>query len=780
MTTFIKWLLIHVSLMLSLFCGQITSATAVEAGVNQPVILSIDIEGNRFVERDAVLAKLHTQVGQTLDRRKLSRDVRRLYKEGFFSDIRFVGTRTAQGIQLVCHVKEFPIIANVTIEGNEKHRTKDLKLWMKLKPGHLFNPMNRQYDSNRLLKGYLKDGYYQVHTEFIPTERKDGRIDLLVRVNEGNVTHINRIHIIGNKAFSDAKLRSELASQQSSMLASFGKRDVFDQKRFGTDGQMLQQFYMNNGYLDMKIESQQITIAEDNKTFSLTFSVHEGHSYTVSDINVQGDMVPDEQTMKDLIAFESGDTYSLAEMQSTIAAMTERIGDEGYAFATVTPLLKRNIDDHTVAITFDAEKGKEVYIERIEIIGNEKSNDTVVRRLITQDEGARYSGSQIKVSKEALGRTAFVDDLRVSLPKGSASDKVNMKVDITEKRTGSISGGIGFSQREKVIFTAKLAESNLFGKGYQASLNGTYGKVTQDINASFTNPYLFDSNISTTISGFKKQTDPLATISYQTDSIGGSLGFGAPITHNLSYGIAYRINSTNLTNAPANISLITAAQLGKQTIGELVQSLSWDSRDRLTAATMGHNESITFGFSGLGGQTKFWETSVSSQAYFSIDEEHKYIFNPSFSAAMARPYASSSIPLWRRYSLGGLGSMRGFDSSGISLRDPATGEALGADKQIRASANLFFPLPFMGDMPGIRGVFFADAGTVWGSLSTTVGATTLNISEPFSLSRVRYSAGFGIEWISPVGPVGLVWAFPIKTTTGDIERTFEFALGSSF
>ncbi len=780
MTSSIKWLLFHMMFMLTLCCGQVSSSIAAESSATQPVILSIDVEGNRFVEQDAVLVKLQTQVGQPLDRRILSRDVRKLYHAGFFSDIRFVGTRTLQGIKLVCHVKEFPLIANINIEGNDEHRTKDLQLWMKLKPGHTYNPMNREKDLNRLLKGYLKDGFYQVKVDFIPTERKDGRIDLLVRIHEGNVTRINRIHIIGNKAFSDATLRGQLASQQPDLFSSFGSRSVFNQKRFGADGQILQQYYMNNGYLDMKIESQQITISEDNKTFSLTFSLHEGHPYTVSGIDIQGDFIPDQQTLKDLIELKEGDTYSLSAMQNTVAAMAERIGDEGYAFASVTPLLNRNIDDHTVSVIFDIEKGKEVYIERIEITGNEKSDDTVVRRLITQSEGARYSGSQIQASKEALGRATFVEDLRVSLPKGSSSDKVNMKVGITEKRTGSISGGIGFSQREKVILTAKLSESNLFGKGYQASLNGQYGRVTQDVNASFTNSYFLGSNISASVSVFKKKTDPLDTITFQTDSVGGSVGFGLPITHHLTYGISYRINSTNLTNAPVNASLITISQLGKQTIDEFIQSINWDSRDRLMAATTGHSESLSFGFSGLGGQSKFWETSISSQAYFSLDEEHQYIFNPSFSAAMIRPYAKSNTPLWRRYSLGGLGSMRGFDSTGISLRDKITKEAVGADNQARASLNLFVPIPLMKDIPGVRGVLFADAGTVWGSVSTTVGNTALNISEPFSISRVRYSAGFGIEWISPVGPVGLVWSFPIQTVPGDIERTFEFSLGQSF
>jgi len=777
MTSSFKGFMIIMMLIASIACGLSSTGIAAE---EQPTVLSIKVEGIRYVERDAVLAKLHTKVGQALDRRQLSRDVQRLYQAGFFSDIRFVGNRTKQGIHLICHVKEFPLIANLNIEGNEEHRTKDLQLRMKLRPGRIFNPMNSAKDRSTLLKGYLKDGFYQVNVDFIPTPLPDGRVDLLVRIHEGEITRINRIHIIGNKAFSDEALRDQLASKQPDISTWMTSKDVFDQKRFGSDAQMLQQHYMNNGYLDIKIESRQITISEDKKSFSLTFSLHEGKPYRVSSVSIQGDLVPDKQTLNELIKIHVDDTYDMSELQASINAMTERVGDEGYAFATVTPLLNRNTDNHTVAIIFDIEKGNEVYVERINITGNEKSEDTVVRRLITQDEGSRYSGSQIQVSRTALGRATFVEDVRISLPKGSADNKVDMNIDITERRTGSISGGIGYSQREKIILTAKVSESNLFGKGYQANLNGQYGQITQDLNVSLTDPFFLGSHVSATINAFKKKTDPLATVAFQTNAIGGGFGFGIPITHNFRYNINYRFNRTTLSNIAPDSSLLTLSQAGTQTIGELIQSFSWDSRDRFIATTSGHVESLSFGFSGLGGQSKFWEAAISSQAYFPFGEEHGYVLNPSFSANMIHAYGQSDIPLFRRYSLGGIGSMRGLDAAGISLRDPATGEALGADKQARASLNFFFPPPFMSSTTGIRGLIFADVGTVWGSLSTTVGARSLNVNEPFSLSRLRYTAGFAIEWISPVGPVGLVWAFPIKLVQGDIERGFEFVLGASF
>ncbi len=764
-------------LLLGLLAGQ--QAAFAAAGSNAPLILSIDVQGNHNVEKEAVLAKMVSRVGQPLDRRQLSRDVRKLYKSGFFSDIRFTGTKTAEGIRLVCHVKEYPLIANLKMEGNDKFPTKDLQLRMKLRPGRIYSPRYIAADRNTLRKGYLKDGYYQVEIDFIPTERKDGRVDLLVRVHEGEVTRINRIHMIGNRAFSDGELRKAIASRQADLIAWFSDRDVFDTKRFGADGQMLQQFYLNHGYLDMKLDSQQITMEADRRSFSLTFSIHEGSQYRVSDVGLQGDLVPDQQTLKDLITFEAGDTYSLNELRETIQALTDRVGDEGYAFATVTPLLKRNIDDHTVAVVFDIEKGQEVYIERIEISGNEKTEDAVVRRLLDQSEGARYSGTQVQHSKEALKRAAYVEDVRVSFPKASADGKVNMKVDLTEKKSGSISGGIGFSQQEKVILTAKVSEQNFLGKGYQVSLNGQLGKVTQNITSSFTDPYFLGTNISASINAFKTQTNPQTTVNYQMDSVGGGFAFNFPITHYLSYGINYQINRSTLSNLPANASLFQLAQLGRQTIGEFTQVLSWDSRDRLVASSSGSVHTLSAGIAGFGGTNRFMEFAASSRAYFPFGEKKDIVLNPSVSVGAIRAYGGREIPLWRRYSLGGMGSMRGFDVYGVSIRDPNTQEAVGGENKLTASMNMFFPLPYM-QTSGMRGVFFADAGTLWGSASTVIGNRAINVNEPFALSRVRYTAGFGIEWLSPIGPIGLVWAFPIKTLPGDIQKNFEFAVGTTF
>ncbi|PIW47136.1 MAG: outer membrane protein assembly factor BamA [Zetaproteobacteria bacterium CG12_big_fil_rev_8_21_14_0_65_54_13] len=776
MTGFVRLLSMMLVLGSCICCLPILSSAA--DGSSE--ILSIEVEGNQYVEKQAVLARMVSKIGQQLDRKNLSRDVRKLYKSGFFSDIRFTGTRTGRGIDLVCHVKEYPLIAKLAIEGNDEHSTKDLQKKMKLKPGAFFNPDNQQADRNVLRKGYLKDGFYQNDVQFVSTPTKDGRVDVVVKIHEGKVTRISRVRFIGNHAFSDSQLRGAVASRQTDLVNTVMKSDVFNKQKFGADVQLLQQYYLNHGYLDMKVDSEQLTLATDKTSFTLTFSVHEGIQYIVDQLDVQGDVVPDKAALMELVELEHGEPYSLESMSRTIQAITDRVGDEGYAFASVTPLLKRDIDAHTVSIAFDIDKGRKVYVERIEISGNEKTEDVVLRRLIRQSEGSLYQGVQVKHTREELGRAVMVEDVRVSLDKTGDSNRVNMKIDVKEQKTGSLSGGIGYSQREKVILTAKISENNLFGKGYQTNLNGQLGKVTQNLTGNFLDPHFLDSDISASVNLTKVKTDPITTITYRTDKIAGGVGFGVPITLNLAYGISYNYSDTNLTGIPVTASNLIRAQEGRTTIGEVSQSISWDSRDRLTSTRSGHFDMIRFAVAGLGGRSKFWEASASSALYVPLDKPETYVLNPSIEYNMIRPLAGQDVPLWRRYSLGGIGSLRGFDANGVSLRDLTTSEALGGDRQLRASTNLFFPLPYM-QTSGFRGLVFADAGMVWGQVRVKVGNAVLtSIPEKFAFSRMRYSVGVGLEWLSPIGPVGFSWAFPLRTLPGDVVKNFEFALGTQF
>lgn len=771
MVTLKRLLLVWLLLPSALLAGA-TSAESESQAVS--TILSIEVSGNRYVEKEMVVSKMGTKVGDELNRKQLSRDVRALHKSGFFSDVRFTGSKTEKGIHLVCHVKEYPFIASVEIEGNDEHATKDMQLKMKLRPGRIFSPSNQRSDLNTIRKGYLKDGFYQVSVEFMATPRKDGRVDLLVKVNEGEVTTVRRINFIGNSLFDD-ELRGEIASRESSFMSWISDRDVFDQERFGADSQLLSQFYLNSGYLDFQVESMQLNMAPNKEYFNLTLSLSEGEQYRVSEVAVQGDTVPSAKELQELIELKVGDIYVLSDMRETIDAMTARVGDEGYAFATVTPLMKRNIKDNTVAITFDIEKGDEVYVERIEISGNKKTSDEVIRRQISQTEGARYSGSKVKQGRVSLQRSAFVEDVRLSFPRSDSSDgKVDVKVDITEKSTGSFTAGAGYSQLEKVTLTAGVKEENAFGKGYRTNVDLSIGSVTKNYNIDLYDPYFLGEKMGASLNFFKTQTDQLEQTSYTVDNIGGSVGVNLPLSEHSSYAVAYKYQRTNLaTNNVATVSLMLQSQLGRQTTGELTQALNWDNRDRTMGATEGHLEQLTVSVAGLGGSNRFYEASFNSKHYFAFGEDRDVVLNPSFALGKISGYSGRAVPLYRRYSLGGVGTIRGFDAYGISLRDPVTNDAVGGDKKIMGSLNVFFPLPYM-QTEGFRGVAYVDAGAVWGN------AASVGVSEKFSTSAIRVSAGLGVEWVSPIGPISIAWGLPLRKRVGDIERSFEFAIGTQF
>ena len=764
-----------------LFLVALTAYTPLAAAENDEVrkVSSVEVSGNRYVESAAILANVQSKAGEPFSKKQISRDVRALFATGYFEDVHVEGFPETEGTRLVYVVKENPLIASVEIHGNSEVTDKDLKPKLELKPGRVFSAAKLRKDRNTIRKGYLKKGYYQVELNLEKKVRPDGRIDLSLNIIEGEVTHIKSINFIGNGAYSDKILRDEIASRESDFWSFFSDRDVFDRERFGGDAQMLQQFYQNHGYLDMKIESSQLSLTPDKKSFYLMFSIYEGSQYYIDQIDIQGDMVPSRESLMEAVTLEKDDLYSVSSLRESIAAMEELVGDEGFAFASITPLFKRDANTQRLSITFDIEKGKEVYIERIEISGNSKTSDAVIRRELRQAEASRYSASAVKLSRERLQRSRLFKDVRLNLQREQGSDQARAKVEVEEDKTGSFSVGVGHSQLQQFFVTSKLEERNFMGKGYTTNLSAEVGKATQNFNVALTDPYFLSSEVSASINLFKTQTKLDQTLTnYKQNDYGGGFGFSIPITEEMSYAIGYKYTHTNLTDIVLPASLTTLSQQGVQTTGEVSQSLTWDNRDRLMATSKGHIEEIGVGVAGLGGQNRFYEVYASTKSYFSLAEG--FVLNPVLQGRSINGLQGQALPIYRRYSMGGIGSVRGFDSFGISLRDPATNEAIGGDKQVNASLNLFFPLPYM-QTEGFRGVIFADAGTVWGKVNTTVpGYPPLNLNEPFSTSKIRSSYGFGIEWLSPVGPISLAWGFPINKVQGDLTKSFEFGMGASF
>jgi len=771
----VQWLLLCLLVLL----GH-APAEAFAKGLSSSVLLgkpvvSIAVTGNRYIESAALLAGLKTKVGGEFNRHILSSDIQKLYASGSYADLKVLGELQGEGVRLTFHVKENPFITEYHMDGNEEVTYKDMKRKLKLKAGVIFSEAKLRSDINTIRKGYVQKGFYQLRVNADKKVLEDGSLSLIMHVIEGEKTHVRQIRFVGNKSFSDAELADKVSASISGLIPWITNKDVIDTKKFSNDAQMLIEFYQNYGFLDVNVESAQLSLTPGKKAFYLTFAIHEGPVYHVSSLDIQGDMEPSREKLLEAITMQEGQVYSVSDLRETISAMSLLVGDEGYAFNNVTPLFKRNTADNTVGITFDVEKGREVYIERIEIEGNEKTDDAVIRREMRLDESQRYSATGMKQSKNALTRLPLFKDVRIAMPRGSSDDRVNAKLIVEEDKTGSLVVGAGFSQIEKVIFRIKTSEKNLFGKGYAADITADVGKVTQNFDLSLRDPYFMDTNVAATINLNKKQTK-LSNTSvnvnlYTQDDFGGGINFAVPLSERINYNIGYQYTNSNLSNIDPASSFLLRSQAGKQTTSSLTQVIAYDTRDRFIATTSGVSHNASIGIAGIGGKNRFWEAGANLKAYLPITED--FVLSGSLSGKIIQGYSGIDVPIYRRYSLGGVGSLRGFDFYGVSLRDPATGDPVGGDKQVTGSINFYFPLPYM-QTSGVRGVVFTDMGTVWGKENLT------QASSKFSVSGIRASVGIGFEWISPVGPLTLTWAKALKKQPSDLLRSFEFGLGQSF
>ncbi len=732
-------------------------------------IMEVAVEGNRYVETAAILANLTLKKGDSFSLKNISNNVRKLFSTGFFSDVYTEGERVEGGIKLIFVVQENPVIASVQIEGESEFREKKLRPELEIKPGRILSPQVERKDINTLKRKYLSKGYYQSEINLKTTLLDDGRVDVVFEIDEGKVTLVKDIRFIGNKRFSDTELIETLASRESSLGSWFSDSDVFNRKRFDADAQMVQVHYLEHGFLDVAILSTRLMLAPNMDNFYLTMSIHEGEAFTVSGIQLKGDLVPSKQELLDVVKLEKDKLYALSKMQQTITNLTELVGDQGFAFATVTPSFRRDLEHKTVEIIFDIEKGREVYVDRIRISGNSKTKDHVIRREFRQHEGERYKASSVRRSKERVKRLSYLKNIRLSKQKTESLNQVDMDLEVEEGKSGSFSGGISYSALNKLGFTGKVSERNFLGEGYNASLTADVGGASNNYSLNFSDPYFIWDDVSGSFSLFRKQTNLQSYLDYQYDSNGGSAGLGFALSEYARYSVSYSITNTTLRDVPLTSSLALRSQEGTYETGELLQSISYDTRNRTFAPSEGGLQRLSFSFAGLTGDHQFHETTFLSKNYYPLTDF--WTIRGVVSAGSIHGYGGLDVPIYRRYSLGGVASLRGYDTFGVSLVDPSTLDVLGGKYKTTSSIDILFPLPFM-ETAGFRGTFFVDAGTVWGNSGL--------VDEPFNLSKVRASYGFGIEWAAPIGPVTFTWGYPLNDQALDKTRRFEFGLGQGF
>jgi outer membrane protein insertion porin family len=730
-----------------------------------------------------------------------------LYATGFFKDVRIDVDKDV----LVVVVEERPAISAVDFTGIKEFDKDTLKKALRdigVYETAIFDRSALDRAEQELKRQYLTRGKYgaQVTTTVTPLERN--RVSVTFNVDEGDVATIKQIHIVGNHDFKEKELLGEIALTTPGLITFITKTDQYSKAKLNTDLETLRNFYLNRGYLEFNVESTQVSITPDKKDIYVTISISEGERYSVADVKIAGESLVTEEELRKLIFFKPGDVYSGEKLTASTKAIQDRLGALGYAFANANAQPELDRTNHTVAFTIFVDPGRRVYVRRINVNGNTKTRDEVVRRELRQPEGGWYDVDAIKLSKERLERLSYFKEVNVETPQVSGTnDQVDVNIAVIEKPTGTFNIGAGYSALDKVILTTSIQQANLFGSGQNVGLSVDTSKLTRTIALSGTDPYFTDNGVSRTVDLFYRTTTPSDTNlgDFSLRTAGTGLTFGVPFTEydTVFFGARYEHNglTTDTTSPQAYIDYVT--QFGNGTSASTnayIGTIGWqrDSRNSGITPTRGRYQRANLEVATPAGQLHYYRASYQQTYYFPITPDYTLSFNGE--ADYARGYDGRPLPVFKNFYAGGIGSIRGFETSSIGPRD-INGDAIGGAKRINGNVELLFPLPGTGKDRAFRGFVFFDTGGVYGegvkitagpksvnklvNVTTTDATTGITSITPTNYSvlvgsGIKYSVGVGINWLSPLGALRLSYGIPLHTTPDDKLQRIQFNIGNGF
>lgn len=614
-------------------------------------------------------------------------------------------------------------------------------------------------------------------------------------VVEGEVARIRQIKLLGAKEFSESELLALFQLSTPGWLSWYTKNDQYSKQKLSADLETLRSFYQNRGYLDFDTTSTQVSITPDKQDIYITITLNEGQKYTISGLKMTGDLVLPEEEYRKLVTLKKGDTFSREKLTETTKAISDRLGNEGYAFANVNAAPEVDKEKREVAFTIFVDPGRRVYVRRINVAGNTKTRDEVIRREVRQMEGAWYDGSKINRSKVRVERLGYFDDVTVETPAApEATDQVDVNLAVKERSTGNLMLGAGFSSSEKIVLSASLSQQNLFGSGNAVALQVNTGKINRTLALSFTNPYFTQDGISFGWDVYHRKVDPtsLSVAPYRTSSMGMGLRFGLPIAEDdsVSFGLAADRTeiSTYYNDSSYGTSPTQYRRLCNELNGSAVDSAAdcsasslmatagWarDGRDSYLLPRKGVFQKFFVEATAPVGDLRYTKISYQHQHWFPVGRDYSLMLNGEF--GWAHGYGGKSVPFYKNFYVGGIGSVRGFEQSSLGPKVVNDGEddSLGGTRKLVGNAEFFFPLPGAGLDKSFRMSAFLDAGYVWGKDGDT------NKEQPMRFSDLRYSTGLSFTWSSPLGPLNFALGIPLKKKDEDKTQKFQFQLGTGF
>ncbi len=731
-------------------------------------ITAVQIQGNVRAEVETVRSYLQLKVGQPYDAAAADRSLKALFGTGLFADV----VIEMQGSTLVVKLTENPIINRVAFEGNNKIEDDKLRDEVQSRARQVFTRARVQSDVDRILTIYRRGGRYNASVEPKVIKLEQGRVDLVFEINEGDVTGIKRITFVGNEAFSDGTLRGQIRTAESAWWRFLASDDRFDPDRLNLDRELLRKFYLTEGYADFRVVSAVAELSPSREGFFLTFTISEGDRYKFGEVDVSSRFQGlDVDVLKRYLLMSEGDWYDSTEVEQTIKALTDLVGSLGYAFVEVRPNIRRNKDTKTIDVTFDVQEGPRVYVERINISGNTRTLDRVIRREFRLAEGDAFSTAKLRRSQERLKALGFFEKVDISPTPGSAPDKTNLEVQVVEQSTGDLSFGAGYSSTAGIVGDISIRERNLLGKGQELRLGLSLGTLSTNIDLSFTEPYFLDRQMVAGIDIFRTSNDRQAVANYSDASVGFALRSGWAYSEYVRQVVRYTLRQTNIYDVQPWASPVVQAQAGYATVSEISETLSWDTRDVRLNTTKGWLLRNTIAVAGAIGTEQYFRTTVDAVYFHSLFDE--FVISVGGSAGIVLPFGSTNLRLNNLFFLGG-DNLRGFAVAGVGPRDAGTADSLGGQFFYATTAELSFPLYGIPKEFGLMGKAFVDTGSLWGNQATNFGASILDSQ------LMRVATGIGIQWVSPFGPIRIDYSIPLIQDPWDKTQNFRFSFGTRF
>jgi outer membrane protein insertion porin family len=795
------------ALPLSISTGNGALALAPHAA-QAATVSSIQVEGNRRIESSTIISYVTVVPGREFGARDLNESLQSLFATGLFSDV----SLERRGVVLFVEVVENPVVRQVVFEGNRRLDDSALDTVVQLEPRRVLTESAVQSDTQRILEAYRRNGRFAARVEPKLIDVGDNRVDLVFEIEEDERSGVSRITFIGNQAFSDGKLRDTITTEQSGLLSFLSSSDVYDPDRLDADRERLRRFYLSEGYADFRVVSAVAELDREQNVFFITFTVDEGPRYQFGNVEIDSTLRElDPEDLYSVLETRPGDTYDATAVDRSIEALTIEVASYGYAFVQVRPRGDRNAADNTIDLTYFVDEGVRAYVERINISGNTRTRDYVIRREFDFAEGDAFNRVLVERAQRRLEQLGFFEQVRITTRQGSASDRIVLNVAVVERSTGDFSFGAGYSTTSGVTLELSVTERNFLGRGQfvRAAVGGGLDE-NRTFDFSFTEPYFLGRRLAAGFDLYRRESGNTDDAIYTTVSNGGALRVVAPITNDLQFGVAYSFDSSTYDlDAGATVASVSAAvfQLLGTTAanadlvnngtgiappdgftdtalsnGRITSAFTWtlvyDTVDNKTTPRDGYFARLQQRVAGLGGDANYVQTTFDGRAFHTVSTEYDVIASVRVQAGHVWSWDDNNLLIVDGFFKGG-DLVRGFDSLGPRDGTPGvTNAALGGTTYAGVSGELNFAIPYVTEGIGIRGAVFADAGTLFDPVGSVNGLIApANLRDDNS---IRASVGASLIWNSPFGPLRADYAHVLASEAYDEEQAFRFSAGARF